>query len=281
MGCGGSKEKEEGLEVSFDSRMEIIGIESIDGLFKEASASIENLEAIREVIIDNRLDTIIHTGACSHIKPDIEHCFRGLLLKISADNKGSFISAGFDIDLEAAQFLTLTGERNTQEAKDALQSLTSYLKGIWEIKDRGQDIYNNVKAISDKIMASKETLIEECKNAFQDNPFNSVSAVKKLIQNFDKVNHLVRVAPKIPEELMATLNSIKGFPSLIKNAQFISKVDEEAKKAIEAGNSHAYEICYFTYDLQSRYGKNQEDGHKYWIRKREAKKAKKNTKKKN
>jgi hypothetical protein len=279
MGCGGSKEKEEGLFQELESQMEEIGVESLDSLFKEASEVIDNLEEIRQVIMDNRLDTIINTGACSHIKPDIEHCLKGLLLKISADNGGSFISAGFDVELEGEKIFTLTGENNTQEGKDALESFTTYIKGIWSVKDKVEGIVNNFKAISEKIMESKDTLIEDCKNHFQDNPLSGLSAIKKLNKNFDKLSDVVKAAPQIPKELVATLDSLKGFPALIKDVGYITKVDDDAKKAKTAGKSRAFEICYFTYDPQSRYGKIIDDGYKIWVSRREGKKAKKDKKK--
>lgn len=129
-------------------------------------------------------------------------------------------------------------------------------------------------------MESKETLIEDCKNHFQENPLSGLSAIKKLTKNFDKLSGVIKVAPKLPKELADTLNNLKGLPALIKNASYVTKLDENAKKAKDAENSQAYEICYFTYDPHSRYGKNVNDGYKLWVRRKEGKKEKKNKKKK-
>ena len=280
MGCGGSKEKEEGLYEELDAEMDEIGVESLDTIFNEASEAIDNLEEMRVAIMDNRLDTIIQSGACSHIKTDIEHCLKGLLLKISADNQGSLISAGLDVELEGEQIFTLSGDKNTPEGKEVLNTFTTYIKGIWLIKDKVEGVVNNFKGIYEKIMESKETLIEDCKNHFQENPLSGLSATKKLYKNFDKLSGVIKVAPQLPKELLDTLNNLKGFPALIKNSSYVTKLDEDAKKAKTAGNSQAYEICYFTYEPQSRYGKNVNDGYKLWVRRKEGKKDKKEKKKK-
>jgi len=276
MGCGGSKEIEEGLEGELDDNMQETGVETVDAIFKDLSGAIAALEGIRAVIIDERVDTIIQTGACSHIKPDIQQCFKGFLLKISVDNGGNFIDARFEVDLDGKNFLKITGEKNSNEAKQAINSFTSYLKGIWEIKDKAEAIYDKVKGISDKITNSADTLTSDIQNALASNPFSAASAVSKLLKNISKVKNLAVQGPKIPKELVATLDCLKGFPALIKDVKFIAEINEQAKKAIEAKKTHhPYQITYFTYEAQSRYGSLEDDGYKLWMKKGDSKKAKK------
>jgi hypothetical protein len=90
MGCGGSYPRDslDYLHLPLNRKLGVIGILSIDEEFMKVKDLLEQIEDIRELVIDNRDAIIIKSGACAYNNVDINAIVKSFVLVLSVHMKG-------------------------------------------------------------------------------------------------------------------------------------------------------------------------------------------------
>jgi hypothetical protein len=85
MGCTSSYTREEFdlVQLPLDSRIQYVGIFSLDEDFTKAKALITNLEEIRNLMIDNRDQLVLKSGACAYNCIDMKAIINSFLIVMS------------------------------------------------------------------------------------------------------------------------------------------------------------------------------------------------------
>jgi hypothetical protein len=278
MGCGSSREKEEtGIAAVLDSNMEKLNIEKLDSIFENAGQIIEKVEGLRSLIVDDKDELIIGSGACSYLEPKLNDAFYGICWKLSADNKGKFLDAGLDFDIENT-CLIVTGTNNSEEATKAFDQFNAFIKGVIGLSSEMMELSETVQQLSKDITENPQGIIEEVKNTDTSNPFELASTVKNAYSNIDNVRKVVVVIPALSVELASTLAFLKEIPVILSDSTKLSKIDEVGKKACQHKYTEANVITWqLMEDPKMRFGTKPQDGIKNWEDKR---KNKQETKKK-
>jgi len=263
MGCGGSKDGLEAPQAPLNHFMVGLGIEKLDSLFADASKVIEEIEALRVVIVDNRDNLIISTGACSFVDPKISQCILGLLWKLSADNKGKFIDAGFDFDTNSL-CLKATSANNSSDAVKAIDELNVYLPGLAAIPEKLNELAEKIGEFCKNSFDDPTAIFDELSKTFSDNPLRIPGKLMDCKKNIVLVKNAVQTANKCREELTNTLAFFKDIKNLISADKLVS-IDEIGSKAHKAKHTKPYEICWnYMTDVKERFGKKAEEGVKKW-----------------
>ena len=264
MGCGGSKDKEEGVHAHLSHWMTNLGMEKLDANFAEASKVIEQVEELRVTIVDAKDDLIINSGACSYIDPQIDHAFFGIAYKLSADNKGKFMDCGFNFDLEAMT-LTLTGANNSADALKAFENLNDYFKGIGTLAEKVKVLAEKMVDLAKKIVEDPTAMLEEVSETFKGNMLQIPGKIFATKSNIDLVRKAVTCSVKISEELVKNLAFMKDIPQLLKNVEKLAKIDVIGANANKQKFVKAYEITWnLMEDPKQKFGKKAEEGVKKW-----------------
>lgn len=273
MGCGGSRVVESGVNAPLNSHMEKVGIESIDDTFNTAGETIRVLEEIRDVLIDNKDNIYISTGACCDANPDFIKSFKYFLWKLSAENEGDFKKAELDLDPHNAPYLKLSGSAVSKESVQASNEIAEFIKGLVEIKPRLEDNVEKIKSIGTEIAENSPNFLDQIKDKLKDDFLNLPGTIKKLNRNQEKVKHAVEVAPLLMEEVSDTISKLGRLVELTSNVDEITKVNEVGKNAVKNKQKTAVEIVYHNLPVAERYGKSPNEGFQFY-RKRKLNKAK-------
>ena len=264
MGCGGSKDKEEGVHAHLSHWMTNLGMEKLDETFAEASKVIEQVEEMRVTIVDARDDLMINSGACSYADPQIDHAFFGIAYKLSADNKGKFLDCGIKFDIEAMT-LTLDGPNNSADAVKALENFKDYFKGIVALPDKVKELSEKMQDLAKKIVEDPSAMLEEVSETFKDNMLQIPGKIFAAKSNIDLVRKAVTCSVKLAAELTKNLAFMKEVAGLLKNLEKITKIDVIGANANKHKYVKAYEITWnLMEDVKLRFGKKAEEGLKRW-----------------
>jgi hypothetical protein len=263
MGCGGSKDGLEAPQAPLNHFMVGLGMEKLDGLFAEASKVIEEIEELRVVIVDKKDDLVISTGACSFSDPKISHCILGLLWKLSADNSGKFLDAGFDFDASSLS-IKLTGSKNSSDAVKAIDEVNAYVSGLRAIPEKLSQLADKISEFCKNSFEDPTAIFDELSKSLSGNPFKIPGKLMDCKKNIVLVKNAVATANKLREELTNTLSFFKDIKNLISADKLVS-IDEIGSKANKAKHTKPYEICWnYMTDVKERFGKKAEEGVKKW-----------------
>jgi hypothetical protein len=264
MGCGGSKDKEEGVHAHLSHWMTNLGMEKLDETFAEAAKVIEQVEELRVTIVDAKDDLMINSGACSYLDPQIDHAFFGIAYKLSADNKGKFLDCGIDLDLEAMT-MTLKGTNNSADALKAFDNFKEYFTGIKALPDKVKELSEKMTDLSKKLVEDPAAMIEEVSETFKDNMFQIPGKVMALKNNINLVRLAVTCSVKLAAELTKNMAFLKDVATLLKDLEKITKIDTIGANANKHKYVKAYEITWnLMEDPKQRFGKKAEEGVKRW-----------------
>jgi hypothetical protein len=263
MGCGGSRHGLEAPHAPLNHLMIGLGIEKLDNLFAEASKIIEEIEELRVVIIDNRDNLIISSGACSYVDPKIYQCVLGLMWKLSADNSGKFIDAGFGVD-ENTMGLKATGANNSSDAVKAINDLNTYISGLGAIPEKLAELIKKIGEFSKNSFDDPTAIFDELSKSFSDSPLRIPGKILDCKKNIVLVKNALTTANQCQEELTSSLSFNKSFKKLM-SAESIMSIDEIGLKAHKAKHTKTYEICWnYMTDVKERFGMKAEEGIKKW-----------------
>lgn len=169
MGCGGSKEKLEGVDRPLDHWMEKVGIPDIDDKFYPLSDTIKDLENIRETVVDKRDEMHELSGSCAYKAPSLYKAGTSVLWKLSVDNKGEISKAGIDV-IDKEPYITVVGSDNSKEGADAARSFITYCNSIKKIGSDFESVGENLKQLGEKATANQESTIEQIKSKLSNDP---------------------------------------------------------------------------------------------------------------
>lgn len=270
MGCGGSRDKEKGVHAPLDHWMATIGVESIDQTFTDSVKTIESAEELRAIIIDNRDALVISSGACSVPEPTIMDCFKGVCWKLSADNDGKFLDAGFT--MSEGDF-KLEGKKNSAEGKQAYEELEAYVKSLasMQMQEKLENLGKVGKEMATQFVEKAPEMMTQLTDSFKDKPLQLPWKLKDLKSNIEKcVNAAACIALLVKE----MTNFLSCFKTLSEFFSEVAKIDEVGLKAHKAKQVKAYEIVWnYITDPKMKYGKKADDGLQLWMRRRDVKKA--------
>ena len=274
MGCGGSKDNEEGLHAKLRNDMRHLDAENLDNLFKEAGEVIEQIEMLREIIVDNRDDLVMNSGACSLTDPTLLDCIYGICWKLSADNSGNFIDADIDMDLDA-KCVVVKGKKNSAESTSAIESMNEYAKGIVELPDKMTDLAEKMQGLANTFTDNLGSYTSELTEKFAGNPLKIPGKISILRDNVSRITKAATLVPKLVAELTNNVKFIVDeVPKLFKNGEKILAIDDKGKKAHKDKHTRAYEIVWNSIeDVKRRHGKKPEDGLKFWDQRKKNKLA--------
>jgi hypothetical protein len=279
MGCGGSRVEETGVHAPLDHWMAKIGIEEVDQAFSEASETIKSAEEMREIIVDRRDHLIVDSGACTYKEPSLKSCFYGVCWKLSADNEGKFIDAGFMPAPDLKGFV-LEGKKNSSEAMKAYKEFNEYIIGLIEIEEKMTNLKTKGEQLGKTMIDKKEEMLTKVNEKFSSDPLVAPKKVKDLAGNITRVNTAVSTIAKLSEEYSNSIVFLKEMGGILKQPEEISKIDEVGKKAVENKHVRAYSICFHSIsDTNQREGKKPEDGYNMWSERIGRKAARKANKK--
>jgi|LauGreDrversion4_2_1035121.scaffolds.fasta_scaffold112220_2 hypothetical protein len=279
MGCGGSRVEETGVHAPLDHWMATIGVEEVDQFFSEASETIKSAEDVREIIVDRRDYLIVDSGACTYKEPTLKECFFGVCWKLSADNGGKFLDAGFKPapDLKG---LVLEGKKNSSEAMKAYKDFNDYINGLIEIEGKMTTLKTNGEKLGQTLKDKKEEMLTKVNEKFSSDPLVIPKKTKDLTGNISRVTTAVETIGKLSEEYAKSIAFLKEIGGILNQPEEISKIDEIGKKAVENKHVRAYAIVFHNItDANLREGKKPEDGYNFWSERVARKAARKANKK--
>jgi hypothetical protein len=264
MGCGGSREKETGVHAPLDHWMAVIGIEDVDQIFKDASETIKAAEDLREMVVDNMDKLILHSGACAYKEPTLKDCFMGICWKLSADNGGKFLDAGFSLGPDMKS-LTLEGKKNSAEVLKAYHEFNSYISGMMELEEK----ITNIKTKGDELMQSMKEkggeLTEKVTDQFKSDIFTLPGKLKDIGGNLNRVTTAATCIAKLLEEFTKRISFLKELAAFFTQTEELTKIDQIGKKAFESKHVKAHEICWQNItDPKLKEGKKPDDGFFFW-----------------
>lgn len=275
MGCCGSNTGLEGVHKPIDSNMEEVGIESLDSFFKNAEEVCESIEEMREQIIDGMDEMLVQTGGIAHLDPTFEKGFWALCWKISADNKGKFVDAGYKLDTTNFD-LTLTGKNNSPEAIKAFETMKTYVKDFVKLQDKGKELGEKVQKLVEDVSSNSEKYITEVKEKYSSDFLAAGKAALKLKDNLMNIKDAGAAAPKMVEFLASQLAFLKDTPKMVTDLDTLKKIDEVGDKANKAKKTDSVEIAWtYGFAPKERYGKTFKECLDRWDKKTGAKKTKK------
>jgi hypothetical protein len=267
MGCGGSREKETGINAPLNHWMDTIGVDSIDEVFSNASPVIKELEEIREIVVDRRDDVIIHTGACAHKEPNISKCFQSLLWKLSADNEGDIGKAEIEV-LEDAPYLAIKGKKNSHEGSNAGNLFIRYCNDLMTLPEKMNALSEKIQNLAEEIGNQAASFGEQITEFAKDHPLKIPGMLSKLSRNVARVKAAAAVSPDVAKELTSTIAQIKDVGDLLKATD---KVDEIGKKAHKEKQTHAHVIVFTNLKPEERWGNQPTEGVQRFENKKKAK----------
>lgn len=272
MGCGGSREKETGINARLNHWMDNVGVDSIDKVFDEASPVIRELEEIREIVVDRRDDVIIHTGACAYKEPNISNCFSALLWKLSADNEGDIAKAEIEV-LEDAPYLAVKGKKNSHDGQNAANLYIRYCNDLMSLPEKMEALSEKMKNLGEEIANQASSFAEQVNDHGKDHPLKIPGMLSKLSKNVAKVKAASLLCPDIAKELTATIAQVKDVADLLKATE---KVDEVGKKCHKEKKTSAHEIVFLTLKPEERFGATPQEGwNRFDVRKKNKAESKK------
>jgi hypothetical protein len=278
MGCGGSREKEVGVNASLNHRMEHIGIDSIDRVFQNASPVIRELEELREIIIDRRDDVIIATGASSYTEPSIYRCMISLLWKLSADNDGDISKAEMEV-IEDPPYLACRGKKNSAEGTNAAKLLIRYCNDLMTLPEKMNSLNEKMQRLGEEVLDQAGQYGEAVQEAGKTQPFKLAQMVSKLSKNIANVKAATTVCPEIAKELSSTIMQSKDIGNLLKDTEKLNEISEIGKKANKDRKVHAYDISWHYLPQGEKYGSGPMDGYNLFLGRKKNKNADKADKK--
>lgn len=267
MGCSGSKTSDDGLlytQTDYDMTDPGIAFDKLGELFKDASTSIKELEELRKIIIDNRDELVIVTGASSFIDPTIENCLKCLLWLISFDNEGNISEAGIECDTEGKK-ISLTGNKTSSQTQTALTEYQKYLNSLTENNQKLSQISEKLIELKDKFTNGNE-LENEYVSKLKESGTDQVSKyLSQFRKNVDKLKRACITSNKLKDEVKLAFDTFNDIPALISDKTRRNKIDKIGCKALTFAYVKPNEISWnLIDDVKQRYGKNPEEGLKFW-----------------
>lgn len=168
MGCGGSKEKLEGVDKPLEHWMERINMVDVDDKFRPLEASIKEMEEIRETIVDKRDEMYETSGACAYKNPNVYKAGTSVLWKLSTDNSGEIARAGIDT-MSDPPYIVISGN-NSVEGNKAANIFINYCAGIKNMPSQLSNIFDKLKELADKALANQESTLQKIKSKLSNNP---------------------------------------------------------------------------------------------------------------
>lgn len=169
MGCGGSKEKLEGIDRPLEHWMESTNMPDVDEKFYPLQKCIKEMEEIRDLIVDKRDEMYETSGACSYRTPNVYKAGQSVLWKLSTDNGGEIAKAGIDT-INDSPYIVVHGSNNTPQGSKAANVFIEYCAGISNMPSRLANICENLKEFADKALANQESTLQKIKSKLSNNP---------------------------------------------------------------------------------------------------------------
>ena len=242
MGCGGSRVNEPDVDSPLNWLMEATSAEKLDAIFIRASPIIQNLETLRDAVVDKLNEVIIETGASSHIKPTLKTCIKSFLLKLAVDNGGDVAASGFIVEnLDETEkgykhVFHLNAKHNSADALNAFAKLNSYIINLQKLKY--EEINNQVNSLKEEIK-DLNLLKSELKNGLgelgknnEENLMMIPGKVKIFNDNIDKINKAIETNRLLIPEITKSLEYLNNF-NLTKLVEKYSKINTQVKEAIK------------------------------------------------
>ena len=207
----------------------------------QAQTLIDLITNLRNKIIYDYDNLIYNTGACIFKFPNIVHCTKCLLFKISSENAGNLNLAEF-VFKEDPPFFDVNKERISLETQNILNDL---FKFVTNLKD-----YRIIIKQLDKETPKLMYIL------FENN--NNVSK-----ENLNKINKAISLFHELAKLRNTILNEYKNqiYDLIMSNSNYCTPINKIGKLAIEKNITDKYEIAFLFNEL-----KNDDEFMKYFRR---------------
>lgn len=266
MGCGGSREVEAGVDAPLDPFFEKVDNELANTFFIHCKSLVQQLEDMRDKVIDKRDEVYHQTGACSYKQPDILKAFIGLQWKLSADNEGDIAKSGLDTTDEEP-YMQLTGKGNTKEAMVATENFIQYCNMLINMKEPCQNLVDKVKETNDDLKDKADKITDQIKDQYKGNESKINLQLAKFNKNKDKFDKIRAAAEEIQKELRITIAMTKDVGENLKDKDRINEVNAVGKNMSQKKVKEAFKIVWDNIKPEERFDANPAAGTNFYAQK--------------
>ena len=207
----------------------------------QAQTLIDIITNLRNKIIYDYDNLIYNTGACIFKFPNIVHCTKCLLFKISSENEGNLNLAEFTFK-EDPPFFNINKERISPETQNTLNDLFEFVTNL-------KDYRIIIKQLDKETPKLMYILFENNNNVSKEN-LNKINKAISLFHEMAKLRNNILVEYK---------NQI--YDLIISNSNYCVPINKVGKLAIEKNITDKYEIAFLFNELR-----NDEEFMKYFNR---------------
>jgi hypothetical protein len=265
------KSKESGVHRSLDDYMEHTDIEVLDNFFREAGRIVEQIEEIRDKVVDDRDDVFEDSGSCCYKTPDLMKSLNSILWKVSADNKGDLSKANL-MPSQEIPFFEFKGHK-ADDSNDAITEFCTYIKSVATLYENVQELTEKAQTLTTGLESMKDAP-EQVKDKFSDNPFKIPGVLSKLTRNTNKVKAAIEVASLLPKEMAKMMDEVKNIAETVKDKDKMKKCDEYGEKAHKNNWKSIYEVVWNNLSAEERTATLMEGKHRYSKKRLDKKKRK-------
>ena len=270
MGCGGSKDTKEisksdlvvltGIDAPLNSRMHKLDVTSLDDTFKKATELIDELEALRTNVIDDRDNVVLKTGLCTRSGVGSVDYFVGVVVKLAVDAKTGAENVNFKF--EDNQFKLGSGSYSN-EGKDAANTFAAWANKILTLDPRMMKVQADLVKFGESFTPQMiEKHHQELKKVHPEKE-------EHLKINIDRVKLALEAGPMLAKQLLEDVTGLRNIPNMLGNKDMVAHVNSVKDKAIEAKATDPLMIVFHYADVPSKpkVGNSPDEGKLLWTRK--------------